>query len=75
MLLLIRLLYNIYFIFRCRYLITKKTNSENVSTLKVGVLYVEFALKLRIKNVEIYIILKNGSWDIYLLFNVSIFCR
>ena len=26
----------------------KKTNSENVSTPKVGVLYIEFALKLRI---------------------------
>ena len=45
----IRLLYNFYFIFRRRYLIIKKeTNSENVSTPKVGVLNVEFALKLRI---------------------------
>ena len=33
-----------------RYLIIKKTNSENVSTPKVGVLKVEFALKLRINR-------------------------
>ena len=46
---LIRLLYNFYFIFRCRYLIIfKKNNSESVSTPKSGVLNVEFALKLRI---------------------------
>jgi len=31
-------------------LIIKKTNSENVSTPKVGVLKDEFALKLRIKR-------------------------
>ena len=42
----IRLLYNLYFIFRCCYLITKKTNSENVTTPKVGFLNAEFAIKL-----------------------------
>ena len=57
---LIRLLYNFYFFFRCRYLIIKKkTNSENVSNPKVGVLNIEFALKLRIyRSLESFIRLK-----------------
>jgi len=37
-----------YFIFLCRYLVIKKNDSENVSTPKVGVLNVKFALKHRI---------------------------
>ena len=42
-------MYNFYFTFRCRSLINKrKANSENLSTPKVGVLNVKFALKLRI---------------------------
>ena len=41
-----------FYILCRRYLIIKKTNSENVTTLKVGVLNVEFALKQIFKKCD-----------------------
>ena len=62
------LLYNFYFIFRCRYLMIFKKlilKTYPLSTPKVGVLNVEFALKLRIyRSLKSLICLK---WIIYLL--------